>query len=195
MSSKAVLGEECTIADKATIGYQYENDTQPPVIGASSTVRAGTIIYNDVAIGDQFNTGHNALVRELTEMGDNVLVGTNTVIDGRTKIGSSVSLQTGVYIPSNTVIGNDVFIGPRAVLTNDPYPIRADAELIGPTLEDHVSIGANATLLPDVTVGKGAFVAAGAIITEDVPPETLAIGVPAIHRELPPELQGGNAIR
>jgi acetyltransferase-like isoleucine patch superfamily enzyme len=195
MSNEATLGEGCSIANEATVGYQYKNDTHPPIIGASSTVRAGTILYNDVAIGDRFNTGHNALVRELTEIGDDVLVGTNTVIDGRTEIGSGVSLQTGVYIPSETTIGNDVFIGPRAVLTNDRYPIRADSELIGPTLEDNVSIGANATLLPSVTVGEGAFVAAGAIVNEDVPPETLAIGAPAIHRGLPPELQGGNSIR
>ncbi len=195
MNGRAVIGERSTISDQATVGYQYKDDTQPPVIGECGTIRGGTVIYDDVAIGKKFNTGHNALIRELTEIGDDVLVGTNTVIDGRTKIGSGVSLQTGVYIPSETVIKNDVFIGPQAVLTNDPYPIRTDAELIGPILEDHVSIGANATVLPNVTVGEGAFVAAGAIVTEDVPPKTLAIGAPATYRKLPPKLQGENKIR
>ncbi|OIB56100.1 transferase [Natrialba sp. SSL1] len=164
------------------------------MLGADPTVRAGTIIYNDVVIGDGFSTGHHALVRELTEIGDDVLVGTKAVIDGRSTIGSHVSLQTGVYIPSHTEIGDYVFLGPHAVLTNDPYPIRKDVELAGPTLEDHVSVGANATILPDVTVGRGSFVAAGAVVTEDVPEETLAVGAPAQHRPLPDTLQGENDI-
>jgi acetyltransferase-like isoleucine patch superfamily enzyme len=176
------------------IGHSYGSDTSPPVIGKNATIRHGSIIYDDVIIGDGFSTGHDVLLREFTEIGDDVLVGTKTVIDGRTDIGSHVSLQTGVYVPSHTTIGDNVFIGPHAVLTNDPFPVRMDTELVGPTIEDGASIGANATLLPGVTVGKRAFVAAGAVITEDVPPETLAIGVPAIHRPLPDELQGRNNI-
>ncbi|MFP9191294.1 acyltransferase [Natrialbaceae archaeon A-CW1-1] len=185
---------ERNVAPTATVGHPYSDESQAPVLGTDVTVRAGTIIYDDVVIGDRFSTGHNALVRELTEIGDDVLVGTNTVIDGRTQIGSNVSLQTGVYIPSHTDIGSHVFVGPRAVLTNDPYPIREDVELVGPRLEDHVSIGANATILPGVTIGEGSFVAAGAVVVDDVPPETLAIGAPATHRPLPDALQGGNDI-
>ncbi|KAB1198203.1 MULTISPECIES: acyltransferase [Haloferax] len=195
MASSVSLGEGCDIASGATVGHWYDSDTQPPVIGDEATIRTGTIVYDDVAIGNRFNTGHNAVIRELTEIGDDVLVGTNTVIDGRTSIGSGVSLQTGVYIPSHTTIGDDVFIGPHAVLTNDPLPIRADVDLVGPTIEDNVSIGGNATILPDVTIGEGSFVAAGAVVTTDVPPNTLAIGVPAVHKQLPPELDTPNQIR
>ncbi len=178
----------------ATVGYEYDDDSSPPVIGDDATIRPGTIIYDDVVIGDGFSTGHDALVRELTEIGDDVLVGTKTVIDGRSTIGSHVSLQTGVYIPSQTEIGDNVFCGPHTVLTNDPYPVRQDVDLKGPTLEDHVSIGANATVLPDVTVGRGSFIAAGAVVTEDVPEETLAIGAPAQCSQLPDQLQGENEI-
>lgn len=163
-------------------------------IGSDPVIRSGCVIYDDVVIGDRFRTGHGALIREETVIGDDVLVGTNTVIDGYSVIGSRVSLQTRVYIPSYTTIGDDVFVGPGAVLTNDPYPVRRDVGLVGPTLEDHVSIGANATILPGVTVGRGAFVAAGAVVTRDVPPETLAVGSPAEHRPLPPELRGENQI-
>ncbi|MWV40032.1 acyltransferase [Natrialba sp. INN-245] len=178
----------------ATVGYEYDSDSSPPVLGDAAAIRAGTIIYNDVVIGDGFSTGHHALVRELTDIGDDVLVGTNAVIDGRSTIGSHVSLQTGVYVPSQTEIGDNVFLGPHAVLTNDPYPIRQDVELAGPTLENHVSVGANATILPGVTVGRGSFIAAGAVVTEDVPEETLALGAPAKHEPLPDSLQGGNDI-
>jgi acetyltransferase-like isoleucine patch superfamily enzyme len=180
--------------NQATIGCEYADDSDDPHIGTDPTIRAGTIIYNDVVIGDRFSTGHYALVRELTEIGDDVLVGTNAVIDGRTSVGSSVSLQTGVYVPSDTTIGDHVFVGPYAVLTNDPYPVRDDHNLAGPTIEDHASIGANATFLPDVTVGARSFVAAGSVVVDDVPPETLAVGAPAEHRPLPQEIPRKNEL-
>jgi len=182
------------MVESATVGYSYAEGSQAPRIGTEATIRDGTIIYDDVTIGDRFSTGHYALVRELTDIGDDVLVGTNTVIDGRTTIGSNVSLQTGAYVPSNTTIGDQVFVGPHAVLTNDPYPVRADANLTGPTIESYVSIGANATILPDVTVEEHAFVAAGAVVVDDVPSDTLAVGAPATHRLLPDELQQRNDI-
>lgn len=191
---RKINDRETMIEDDATVGNSYNEESEPPVIGSDATIRAGTIIYDDVVIGDGFSTGHYGLVRELTEIGDDVLLGTQSVIDGRTTIGSHVSIQTGVYIPSDTEIGDSVFLGPHAVLTNDPYPIRQDVDLAGPTLEDGVSIGANATILPDVTIGEGAFVAAGAVVVDDVPPDTLAVGAPATHEPLPGTLQEANDI-
>ena len=182
------------IARDATVGYAYDTEAGATSVGDDAVVRPGSIIYGDVDIGRGFVTGHNVLVRENTEIGDDVLVGTNTVIDGQVTIGSNVSLQTGVYVPQYTDIGDQVFVGPRAVMTNDPYPVRREEALRGPTIEAHVSIGANATLLPGVTIGEGAFVAAGAVVTRDVPPETLAIGAPAEFEPLPERLSGGNRI-
>ena len=193
-AERARLGTNSSVDDGATVGYVHDADAPPAEIGDDATVRDGTIVYADTAIGDGFTTGHNAVVREETTVGDDVLVGTDTVIDGSSTIGSHVSLQTGVYVPTETTIGDRVFVGPRAVLTNDPHPVRREADLAGPTIEDDASIGANATLLPDVTVGAGAFVAAGAVVTEDVPAETLAVGVPARHEPLPEDLTGANQL-
>lgn len=185
------LGDDCSIDTGVT--FQDPDDGQSPaIVGDDAIIRSGTVIYPDVVVGDRFVTGHSALVREETTVGDDVLVGTQTVVDGATTIGSEVSLQTGVYVPRETTIGDRVFVGPRAVLTNDPYPLRREAPLEGPTLEDGVSLGANATLLPGITVGEHAFVAAGAVVTEDVPPETLAVGAPASHRPLPEALAAPN---
>jgi acetyltransferase-like isoleucine patch superfamily enzyme len=192
--TRARLGVNSRIDDGATVGYVHDTDAPPAELGDDATVRDGTIVYAATSIGDEFTTGHNAVVRENTTVGDDVLVGTDTVIDGSSTIGSHVSLQTGVYVPTETTIRDRVFVGPRAVLTNDPHPVRREADLVGPTLENDVSIGANATLLPDVTVGKGAFVAAGAVVTEDVPLETLAVGVPARHEPLPEDLTGANQL-
>jgi len=187
-------GTACQISPDATIGAGGNEREEQTVFGDNATVRSGSIIYAGVTVGDEFTTGHDVLVREETTIGDDVLVGTKTVIDGATEIGSHVSLQTGAYVPQQTAIGDNVFLGPHAVLTNDAYPIRTESTLDGVVLEDDVSIGANATVLPGVTVGEGAFVAAGALVTEDVPAGTLAIGAPAIHRPLPSELTGGNHI-
>jgi acetyltransferase-like isoleucine patch superfamily enzyme len=164
------------------------------VIGDDATVRAGTVIYTGVRIGDGFTTGHNALVREETTVGDDVVLGTNAVLDGSVTVGSNASLQTGAYVPPETELGDRVFVGPHAVFTNDPYPDRVDAPLEGATVEDDASIGANATILSGVTIGEGAFVAAGAVVAEDVPPWTMALGVPADHRPLPERLEGENLL-
>ncbi|WP_135303639.1 acyltransferase [Haloarcula amylovorans] len=188
------LGHNCDIDDGATVGYRHSEDADPTVIGDDARIRSGTTIYTDVEVGENLITGHDVLVRENTTIGDDVVVGTDTVIDGETTIGSDVSLQTGVYVPQNTTIGDNVFIGPKAVLTNDQYPIRQESGLVGPTIEDGVSIAANATILPGVTIGEDAFVAAGAIVTDDVPAGTLAIGAPAEEKPLPEQLSGGNVI-
>lgn len=195
MTEESVLiGAESTIDVDTSIGYAHADDAGPTVIGENARIRAGTIVYRDVEIGDEFVTGHNALIREDTTIGDEVAVGTDAVIDGTTTVGSHVSLQTGAYIPTDTAIGNHVFIGPRAVLTNDMFPLRVESKLAGPTVCDHVSIGANATVLPDVTIGERAFIAAGAVVTEDVPSGTLAVGAPARHRPLPDDLDRGNRL-
>jgi acetyltransferase-like isoleucine patch superfamily enzyme len=185
-------GEEITVEPGATLGVAYKTGTAAPDIGADSVVRSGTIIYNDVQADRGLQTGHHALIREQTAIGTDCLVGTQAVIDGHTTLGDNVSIQTGGYVPSYTEIADRVFLGPNATLLNDPYPVRTEIELVGPSIESNASIGANATVLPEVTVGDGAFVAAGAVVTQDIPSETLAVGAPASIEELPPELEGGN---
>jgi len=194
VSERVSLGDDVCIEEGTDVGAGDRD--APTVIGDGATIRSGTVIYRDVRIGDGFSTGHNVLVREGTRAGDDVLAGTSVVLDGAVTIGSHVSLQTGAYVPHQSKLGDRVFVGPGAVLTNDRHPVRApgDDDLRGVTLEDDVSVGANATVLPGVTVGEGAFVAAGAVVTDDVPPWTLAVGAPAEHRDLPPALKEGNEL-
>ncbi len=139
-------------------------------------MRSNTVIYNDVEIGNDFQTGHGVLVREKTKIGDKVLIGTNSVIEGHADIGSKISIQSNVYIPKNSYIEDMVFIGPCACFTNDRYPLRTDYKLKGPVINKGASIGANSTFLSGIEVGEGAMVAAGAIVTRDIPPYYLAIG-------------------
>jgi acetyltransferase-like isoleucine patch superfamily enzyme len=190
----AKLGRDCTIQEGVVIGYRYSEDCREVLLGDRAIIRTGTIIYADVVIGHDFKTGHHVMIREKTRIGDRVVVGTNTVIDGQVEIGSHVKLESNVYIPTHTVIGSYVFIGPGAVLTNDKYPqrLRDEYEPQGPILEDSVTIGANATILPGVRISEGAMVAAGSVVTKDVPPWHLAIGVPARLEPLPERLKERN---
>ena len=94
-------------------------------------------------------------------------------------------MQTGAYVTAWSIVEDDVFIAPNVTVTNDPTAGRRppDMELRGATLRRGCRIGAGAVLLPGVEVGEDAFVAAGAVVTQDVPPGVLVVGVPARERE------------
>ena len=189
------IGPGARIFEPVTIGFPSRDrigceNFRGAVIGRNALIRSGTVIYCDVEIGDDFQCGHNVLIRERTRIGSRVAVGTATVIEGKTTIGSDVRIQSLAFIPTNTIIGNGAFIGPHAVLTNDRYPPLGRPELRGPVLRDRAVIGANATVLPGITIGEGACVAAGAVVTRNIPPRKMAIGVPARVQELPEEMRG-----
>ena len=188
------IGENARIFDPVTLGFPSRDnlakkDFTGTTIGKNAIIRSGTILYCDVVIGDDFQTGHNVMIREKTRIGDRVAIGTGTVIEGNTIIGNDVSLQSIVYIPTETRIGDHVFIGPNAVLTNDRYPPTRIGGLKGPVIKNHTAIGANTTVLPGICIGEGALVAAGSVITRDVPDHMLAIGSPARIRDLPPAMK------
>jgi len=188
-----ILGENAQLFDPLTLGFPSRDNLGkkefPGVnIGDYAVLRSGSIIYCEVIIGDHFQCGHNVLIREKTTIGKNTSIGTASVIEGHTTIGSNVSIQSMVFIPTNTQIGNRVFIGPASVLTNDRYPPTGKSELKGPILEERSVIGARAVILPSVRIGKGAAVAAGAVVTRDVPAGKMAIGSPAKIREMPKEM-------
>ena len=187
------IGENFRIFEPVTLGFpsreRIGKDTfTGTIIGKNAVLRSGTILYCDVVAGDNFSTGHNVLVRENTTIGDNVAIGSSSVIEGTCTLGNNISIQSMVFIPTHTSIANGVFIGPNTVLTNDRYPPTGKPALAGPIVEDNVAIGANATILPGVRLGRGSAVAAGAIVTRDVPAGMLAIGAPARIRTMPREM-------
>jgi len=187
------IGKGSRIFEPVTLGFPSRDNLDKTgftgtIIGKNAIIRSGTIFYCDVTIGDNFQSGHNVMIREKTKIGDRVAIGTSVIIEGSSVIGNDVSLQSMVYIPTDTVIGNHVFIGPNTVLTNDRYPPTRIGGLKGPQIRDAAAIGANATLLPGVCIGEGALVAAGAIVTRDVPAYKLAIGAPAQIRDLPDKM-------
>ena len=137
-------------------------------------------ISEKTKIGQNVQIWHFSYVGDGVEIGNNVKIGSLAHIDCDVKIGENTKIEGQAYIPPLTRIGKNVFIGPAAVLTNDPYPMCN--KMIGVTIEDNVIIGARAVIRAGVTIGKNSVVAMGAIVTKDVPENSVVIGSPAFIR-------------
>lgn len=137
-------------------------------------------ISEKAKIGDNVKIWHFSYIGDNVEIGNNVKIGSLVHIDYNVKIGDDTKIEGQVYIPPLSRIGKNVFIGPAAVLTNDPYPMCE--KMIGVTIEDNAVIGARAVIKAGVTIGKNSVVAMGAVVTRDVPEDSVVIGVPATIR-------------
>lgn len=114
-------------------------------------------------------------------IGNNCNICAHTLIEGDVCIGDNVTIKSGVFIWDGTRIESDVFIGPNATLTNDFMPRSKvyPEKYSGITVKQGASVGANATLLPGIKIGKKAMVGAGAVVTKDVPDYAIVAGNPA----------------
>lgn len=178
------LGPDHQIGEFVIIGVPPRNLNPGDLetsIGSNAILRSHTNIYAGNRIGSRFETGHAVMIRELNEIGDDVSVGTHSVIEHHVKIGNRVRIHSGVFIPEYSIVEDDAWIGPRAVLTNATYPLGSGVKssLRGPHLMTGSKIGANATLLPGVTIGRNALVGAGAVVVSDVPDGKVVVGNPA----------------
>ncbi|MCP8304097.1 MAG: N-acetyltransferase [archaeon] len=134
-------------------------------------------VGKDVKLGRNVKLWHFTYIGDSTKIGDNVKIGSLSHIDYKVKIGNDCRIEGNVYIPPLTVIGNGVFIGPGAIFTNDPYP--PSKRLAGITVEDGAIIGAGSTIRSGIRIGKKGVIAMGALVTDDVPPDTVVMGIPA----------------
>ncbi len=137
-------------------------------------------ISEKAEIGENTKIWHFSYIGDDVKIGKNVKIGSLVHIDYNVKIGDNTKIEGQAYIPPLSRIGNGVFIGPAAVLTNDPYPMCN--KMIGVKIEDNVIIGARAVIKAGVTVGKNSVVSMGAVVTRDVPENSVVIGVPATIR-------------
>src|SRR4029078_7040140 len=147
-------------------------------IGAGARIRAGSIIYAAVDIGEDFETGHPTVVREENRIGSHCTVWNNSTIDYGCGIGDRVKIHCNVYIAQFTTIEDDVFLAPGVTIANDPHPICSKC-MQGPTIRRGARIGVNVTLLPLITIGENALVGAGSVVTADVPAGMLVASNPA----------------
>jgi len=154
--------------------------SEPLVIEAGASVCAQAVVFAGARICKGAIVGDQSYVRERSVVGPGSVVGRGTSIDNDVVIGARVRLQSQVYVTAFSVIEDDVFVGPCAMSTNDNTMARhdSDAPLRGPVLRRACRIGGGAILTPGVEIGEEAYVAAGSVVTNDVPPRGVVIGVP-----------------
>ncbi len=154
--------------------------TEPLVIGAGASICAQAIVFAGARIGEGAIIGDQSYVRERSVIGAGSLVGRGACVDNDVVVGARVKLQSQVYITAFSTIEDDVFVGPRAMTTNDNTMARrgpGDA-LVGATLRRACRIGGGAILTPGVEIGEEAYIAAGSVVTNHVPTRGVVIGVP-----------------
>ena len=178
-----VLGEDVVVQDGAILGkpsLRPKGDVPVLRLGNGVVIGAQAIVFAGAEIGDGAIIGDQAYVRERARIGARTLIGRGSCVDPDVVVGERVSVQTGVYLTAFSVVEDDVFIGPGASTTNDDTMGRhgPDYQLRGATLRRGCRIGGSVVLCPGVEVGEEAFVAAGAVVTKDVPPRAVVMGVP-----------------
>jgi acetyltransferase-like isoleucine patch superfamily enzyme len=187
-----VVGEGARIQDGAVLGKPValgpsstaSRELPPPRwVGPGATVCAGAVVLAGARIGAGSVVGDRAHVRERAVVGDGSVVGAGTSIDNDVTIGDRVRIQTGCYITAFSTVEDDVFVAPCVTTTNDNtmarHPPAPEFQLRGALLRRACRVGAAVVLLPGVEVGEEAFVAAGSLVTRDVPARALVMGAPA----------------
>jgi acetyltransferase-like isoleucine patch superfamily enzyme len=176
------MPETTGIDMSATLNHVTPRGHREPLgIGASPSVRSGTVLYAGTLIGERFQAGHNVVIREDVVIGDDVSIWSNAVVDYGCRIGDRVKIHCNCYVAQYTDIEDDVFLAPGVTVANDLFPgdARSGRVMCGPRICRGAQIGANATLLPYVTIGPGAMVGSGSVVTRDVPAGMIVVGSPA----------------
>jgi UDP-2-acetamido-3-amino-2,3-dideoxy-glucuronate N-acetyltransferase len=194
-----VIGDGCTILDGAVLGKgpklatsstASRDELAPLVLGDGVVIGTQAIVFAGVRIGTGSIVADQAFVRERATIGTDTVVGRASGVENDVRVGDRVRIQSQTYVTAYSVIEDDVFFGPCAMTTNDNTMARhpKGTPLRGATLRRACRIGGGAVLLPGVEIGEEAFVAAGAVVTTDVPARKVVIGVPArLVRDVPDE--------
>ncbi len=153
------------------------------------TVHGSVLVGDSTAIGDGTQIWHNSQIREKVSIGKTCVIGRNVYVGPGVKIGSNCKIQNNALIYEPAIIADGVFIGPGVILTNDQYPRAVNSDLslksgsdwnaVGVSIDEGASIGAGSVCVAPVEIGRWALVAAGSVVTRNVPDFALVGGVPA----------------
>ena len=202
-----VVGDNAMISDNAVVGRLpmraaistlKERDLPPAEIGEGCIVGACAVIYRGSKLGPGVLVADQASVREDVEVGKHTIIGRGAAVENHTRIGNYVKIETNAYITAHSVVEDRCFVAPMVTMSNDNFLGRTKERFKytkGPHLKKGARVGANATLMPGVVIGEDAVVAAGSLVTKDVPPRKIVAGVPAglmkdTPREQLVEMQG-----
>ena len=179
-----LIGKNSQICDYAIIGKPprgFKDGELYTRIGMNATIREFTVIYSSTRIGNDFQTGIGASIRENNIIGNDVSIGTNSVLEFSNRLGSGVRIHSNCFMEMAT-LGDFVFIAPNVVLTDDPHPMGCPKWKEckgGVTIKSYSRIGANTTILPGVTIGKNCLIGAGSVVTSNIRDNSVAYGNPA----------------
>lgn len=152
------------------------------VIGENSILCPGVVLYAGTKIGNRNLLGDFCSIREDCVTGDNCIISRNVSVNYNTQIGNHTKIMDNSHITGNMKIGNHVFISVLVATTNDNTMGREEYDeghVVGAVIDDYVTVGAAANILPGVHIGRNSIIGASALITKDVPENKVMMGVPA----------------
>lgn len=177
---------------RGAISILKENEQLPRAsIGDGCIVGTSVVIYRGAEIGTKVLVADLATVRENVKIGECTIVGRGVTIENLCTIGSYCKLETECYITAYSTLEDRVFIAPQVSTSNDNFVGRTKERFKhfkGVTVKKGGRIGTGSVILPGKTIGEDALVAAGSVVTRDVPPGKIVIGTPAkIWKDVPRE--------
>lgn len=188
----SIIGDNVRIDDNTIIGKEpmkaansatTKDQKLPPCkIGNDCIIGTGVIIYRSSNIGNKVLAADLATIRENVTIGDFTIIGRGVAVENFCDIGRYCKLETNVYITAHSRLEDRVFVAPCVATSNDNFIGRTEKRFKffkGIIAEKGARIGVNATILPGKTIGADALVAAGALVTKDVPSKRIFAGVPA----------------
>lgn len=152
-------------------------------IEKDSYIRSGAVIYPGCHLAAKVSIGHNAVLRDHVTIGRHTYIGNLTVVENDAKIGEHTGIHSQCHITAGMKIGNYTFLAPCVVSGNDrriAFRRRDHGRFLNaPKVGNSVRIGLGANILPEVKIGDGAVIGVGAVVTKDVEPYTIVMGIPA----------------
>lgn len=189
IDSGTVVGKQPMRAANSAVTKDQE--LPPAKVGANCIIGANVVIYCGCELGNKVLVADLSTVRENVTVGDFTIVGRGVAIENFCKIGRYCKLETNVYITAYSELEDRVFVAPCVATSNDNYIGRTEERFKhfkGVVIRKGGRIGVNATILPGLEIGADALVAAGALVTKDVPSKKIVAGVPAkVFRDVPKE--------
>ena len=196
-----IIGDNVRIDDNTVIGkrpmraslstLKEEKDLKPTFIGHNCLIGSGAVIYIGANIANDVMVADLASIRENTYIGESTIIGRGVTVENYVMIGKRCKLESNCYITAYSVLADYVFIAPAVVTSNDNYigrTVERFKHFCGVIVERGGRIGAGAVILPGRVIGEDALVAAGSVVTKDVPARKVVMGSPAkVIRDVPGE--------
>lgn len=201
ISANTIIGNKVKISSHSFIGreklqsqwsaFTASKELLPARIGNECLIGSQVVIYYGSQLGNNVLVADGAAIREEVTIGDYTIIGRSVTVEQKTTIGKRCKLETGCYITGLSIVEDYCFIAPMVTTTNDNYLGRTEERkkhFKGVTIRRGGRVGGNAVILPGMEIGADAVVAAGSVVTKNVPPGKIVMGIPArVVRNVPPE--------